>query len=409
MLLLVSVVVGWLLASCAALGLVYRKAALAAWREPVLRAPVLIFESDDWGYGPDVQAQWLDRIADLLVEFTDRSGRHPVMTLGVVLAGPDTERIRASGCTAYFRSRLADPPLDKVRAAMADGARRGVFAAQLHAMEHYWPPALMRAAQTQPAIGHWLSEPGLPATERLPPPLQSRWMDASTLPSMPLRRADIVTAVAEEISEFRNCFGVLPRVVVPPTFAWSAEVQSEWARGGIRIVVSSGQRNPCRDAAGKLVSEDALHFNGATDVDGITFMVRDDYFEPIRGHTHRDGLSALEGKTTLGRPTLFETHRSNFLGAEGDARKALEETRLLLAAACRRHPNLMFMSTEELAASLQRGAALVDHRLRTRIHYLLRRLGTISRLRKLAWLTGAALVGAAASTLTRPPREADAG
>jgi hypothetical protein len=407
MLIFVSVVFGWLLASCAGLAFVYRKQLLAAWREPVLRVPVLVFESDDWGYGPDVQAQWLERIADLLVEFTDRNGRHPVMTLGVVLAGPDTERIRASESTAYFRSKLADPLLDRVLSAMVDGAKRGVFAAQLHGMEHYWPPALMKAARTQPAVGHWLTAPGLPATEHLPPPLQSRWMDASTLPSTPLRREDIATAVAEEIREFKHCFGSLPKVVVPPTFAWSAEVQSEWARGGIQVVVSSGQRNPCRDAAGKLVSEDALHFNGATDDDGITFVVRDDYFEPIRGHTHRDGLAALERKTALGRPTLFETHRSNFLGDEHDARNALNEIRLLLAAASQRHPNLTFMSTEELAGSLQRGAALVDHRMRTRVHLLLRRLSTISRLRKLAWLTGAALVIGVALALTRP-REVEA-
>jgi len=32
----------------------------------VLRAPVLILESDDWGYGPVEQAQRLEQIAELL-------------------------------------------------------------------------------------------------------------------------------------------------------------------------------------------------------------------------------------------------------------------------------------------------------------------------------------------------------
>lgn len=407
MLLVLSVAFGWLLASCTTLALVYRKALLAAWREPVLRVPVLIFESDDWGYGPEVQGRWLDRIADLLAEFTDRRGRHPVMTLGVVLAGPDTERIRASDCTAYVRSTLADPPLDRVLAAMVDGAKRGVFAAQLHGMEHYWPPALMQAARSDPAVRQWLVGPGLPATERLPPHLQSRWMDASTLPSTPLGKHEIATAVAEEIRQFGDCLGAMPKVVVPPTFAWSAEVQAEWARGGIEVVVSSGRRNPRRNAAGKLVSEDAAHFNGAMDVDGITFAVRDDYFEPIRGHTHRHGLAALECKTFLGRPTLFETHRSNFLGDERDARNALNEMRLLLAAAGRRYPNIAFMSTEELVRSLRVDAAFVDRRLGSRVHFLLRRLGTVSRLRKLAWLTGAALLVGVVYVLTRPPRPSE--
>ena len=36
----------------------------ARWREPVLRHPVLIIESDDWGAGPLQQADALTRLAD---------------------------------------------------------------------------------------------------------------------------------------------------------------------------------------------------------------------------------------------------------------------------------------------------------------------------------------------------------
>src|SRR5436190_9857504 len=91
----------WLGGSCALLAFVYRKAFADAWVEPVMRASVLILESDDWGYGPLEQAQRLDRIAELLERFRDSSGAHPSMTLGVVLAGPDTDRIRADGCNTY--------------------------------------------------------------------------------------------------------------------------------------------------------------------------------------------------------------------------------------------------------------------------------------------------------------------
>ena len=50
----------WLAISSALLALAYRRALWAAWNEPVLRAPVLILESDDWGYGPPVQAEHQD-------------------------------------------------------------------------------------------------------------------------------------------------------------------------------------------------------------------------------------------------------------------------------------------------------------------------------------------------------------
>jgi hypothetical protein len=55
----VSVVAGWYAAT--ALWLLHPAATAApvraAWREPVLRHPVLIIESDDWGPGPAQQAK----------------------------------------------------------------------------------------------------------------------------------------------------------------------------------------------------------------------------------------------------------------------------------------------------------------------------------------------------------------
>src|SRR4029453_10950790 len=129
----------WLAVSSALLALAYRQAVLAAWREPVLRAPVLILESDDWGYGPVLQGERLDRIAELLGGFRDALGRNPVTTLGVVMAGPDTERMRADDWRNYHRVLLDDPRLAPVREAMLRGAAQGVLALQLHGMEHFWP------------------------------------------------------------------------------------------------------------------------------------------------------------------------------------------------------------------------------------------------------------------------------
>jgi hypothetical protein len=203
---LIAAIVIWLAVSSALLAFAFRRALSAAWREPVLRAPVLILESDDWGYGPHVQAERLDRLADLLADFRDTLGRHPVATLGIVLAGPDTERIRADGCRMYHRVTLADPRLASVREAMLRGAARGVFALQLHAMEHYWPASLMRRAAVDEKIRRWLTGAEFPATEVLPAPLQSRWIDATELPSKQLPIDDVALAAVEEIRTFTAVF-----------------------------------------------------------------------------------------------------------------------------------------------------------------------------------------------------------
>ena len=116
---------------------------VARWREPVLRHPVLIVESDDWGAGPLSQADALTRLSGLLQRIRDRNGRPAVMTLGIVLEVPDGARIAASHFTEYHALTLADERFEAVRMAMQAGIEAGVFAPQLHGQCHYWPPALL--------------------------------------------------------------------------------------------------------------------------------------------------------------------------------------------------------------------------------------------------------------------------
>ena len=398
----IGLVLLWLAGSCAALAIAFRREIAAAWREPVLRAPVLILESDDWGYGPSEQAQRLRRIAASLARFRDRLGRHPVMTLGVVLGGPDTERIRAGGYRTYHRLTLADRRFDEVRNAMLDGVELGVFTLQLHGMEHFWPDTLMRIAAGDGAVRDWLSAPGFPATETLPSALQSRWIDAAVLPSRPLAEDDIQAAAAAEASAFSEVFGARAEVVVPPTFVWSSVLEKAWARTGIRVVVTPGRRCEGRDATGAPEPSGETYYNGQIGPDDVLYVVRDRYFEPSLGHTRDRAIEALRSKTHVARPALLEIHRMNFIGDEAQARGSLDEVEALLESACAGFPDLRFMSAAELARHYRKRTEMVEARLGPRIHFLLRRLAEVSRLRKLAGLSGAIVVAWIAYLFTRP-------
>ncbi len=290
----------------------HRRELIALWHEPVLKHPVLILESDDWGAGPvEPQAEALNRLVDLLTQYKDCTGHPPVMTLGLVLAVPDGPAIRATG--RYHRITLEHPMFVPLLAAIERGRKAGVFVLQLHGMEHYWPDALM--ASQDPAVRVWLEADPPAATEQLPSHLQSRWTDASVLPSRPLPPEEIARAVHEEVLLFERVFGERPRVAVPPTFVWSEAVEAAWAREGIEVVITPGLRSACRNAAGLPDCDTAPLCNGQRGA-GVGYIVRDDYFEPERGHTAAQALTALAAKQTLGRPCLLEIHRSNFLGAD---------------------------------------------------------------------------------------------
>jgi len=232
---LVSTLVVLLLCAWCAILLVYRRRLLRLWREPVLAAPVLIIESDDWGPGPASHVAALERLIALLARHRDASGQAAVMTIGAVLAIADTAAIRAGEISCYRRQRLCDSDGAAMREALLAGRARGVLALQLHGMEHYWPPSLLTVARRDAEVRDWLETAAGSDTERLPSALQSRWTDVTTLPSRPLPESEIRAAVAEEVACFETSFGARPLVAVPPTFVWTEQVERAWAEAGVRV------------------------------------------------------------------------------------------------------------------------------------------------------------------------------
>lgn len=257
---------------------------VSRWREPILRHPVLILESDDWGAGPLNQADALKQLAALLQRVRDRNGRPAVMTLGVVLEVPDGDCIAASGCTEYHALSLADTRFEEVRSAMHAGIQAGVFVPQLHGQCHYWPPALLAAAQQDSAVRTWLTASEPAATEALPSPLQSRWVDASSLPSRALAPEAIRQAVAGEAADYGAIFGGAPQVAVATTFVWNEDVEAAWAQAGVEVIITPGRRATCRDVAGQPACVDATMLTGERSLAEQTYLVRDVYFEPALGH-----------------------------------------------------------------------------------------------------------------------------
>ena len=362
---------------------------LARWREPVLRHPVLVVESDDWGAGPLAQADVLVRLAAMLAGIRDARGRPALMTLGVVLEVPDGQRIAAAGGAEYHALPLSDPRFDGVRTAIESGVAAGVFVPQLHGQCHYWPPALLAAARNDAAVREWLMAAGPAATEDLPTPLQSRWVDASNLPSRELDAAAIGQAVAAEAVSYQALLGRAPQVAVATTFVWTEAVEAAWACIGVEAIVTPGVRATCRSAAGAPDCVDATMLAGERSTAGPTYLVRDVYFEPALGHAAQRLVDGLRARTRQGRACLVETHRFNFLRAPDASIAALEAALREALAAC---PGLRFAAPVELARAIRaHDPAWVETRLGRRLAAWHARLDEVPRFARLARLSGLAL------------------
>jgi len=382
----------WLAAVLAAAALCRRSLA-AIWREPVLRQPVLVIESDDWGAGPLEQAGALRALAQVLRRHRDAAGRPAQLSLALVLAVPRTPAAPDGG--PWRRVELDDPRFAGVLGALREGVADGVFVLHLHAHEHCWPAAL--AHSPLPAVQAWLRGAFPVCTEALPAPLQSRWVDASTLPSRALEAGAVGRAVAEEAAAFAGIVGRPARLVVPPTFVWTREVEAAWAAAGIECVVTPGWRHRCRGADGLPAGDEGPLVNGDADPrTGLGYLARCDHFEPRRGRDAAHALRALDAAVAQGRPCLLENHRDNFLGEPAACRHGLEELDRLLGTALARHRDLRFADPLELCRALRRrDPSWVVTGWQARLPALWRRLQGSGRPWRLARLAGLAPVGGA--------------
>jgi hypothetical protein len=363
----------------------------AIWREPVFRRPVLVLESDDWGAGPAEQSSALDRLRDLLLECRDETGRPAMMTLGVVLQTADRDEMRRSGHAAHVALVLDEPRLAAVLDAIRRGAASGVFAPQLHGLAHYWEASLVAAAGDTEAVQEWLQGSGPGWTEELPAALQSRWVDARTLPSRALPPAEIANSIAAEVTAWQRIFSSTPAVAVPTTFIWNETVEKAYAEAGVRALMTPGVRLVARDEAGQPVRSGPLLFNGEHGCGGIMYLVRDAYFEPVLGHAAERLSRELADRAKLGRPALIETHRFNFCGPRAnEAAFAILTEGLRLAR--ERTPNVRFMSSAELARAIEVGdCSSLEKRFLPRCAIWARRalglpgFGRAARVSGLAW------------------------
>lgn len=373
---------------------------LARWREPVFRHPVLVLESDDWGAGPLTQAEALSSILELLRQFKDAVGRHPVMTLGMIFEIPDTERMATNGAAQYHGRELDDDCFCEIRRVIQGGIREGIFVPQLHGASHYWPPAVMRSALASTKVAAWLTQAGLPRTERLPPPLQSRWVDASELPSRALAPGDVDRAVSAEAQMFCKHFGTAPHVAVPTTFVWNDAVESAWGRNGVEVVIAPGRRYTFWNVQGRPAGVDRAILTGQRSSAGQCYVVRDVYLEPALGHGPERLVRDLEIRTRQGRACLVEIHRFNFLDRADQSLAVLGDS---LREGLSVRPEVRFMSPLELARAIRTGdARVLETALGARLRAWLARVGEIPRFARLMRATGLIVPLAMADRILQP-------
>ncbi len=372
----------WLLLVMFMLFVVYGRDIRRLWKEPMLRYPVVIFESDDWGVGPQEQVPALTELLQLFQGYRDRQQRHPVLTLGLILAEPDPQKIIEQN--SYCYRDLSHAEYAELVQLIKQG-QPSVFALHLHGMEHFWPPSLMNRLQMK-EVKQWLFENADHKTENLPSFLQSRWCDTSSLPSKPISEQAIAKAIAKELQCFERVFAQKPRVVVPPTFVWTDAVIEKYIKHAVKIYITPGRQFTGRNANGELQSNGRTFYNGECDHNTACYLVRDIYFEPQKGHKSEQVMRDILKHHHCGRPALIEMHRFNFLE---DKAASLQELKQLLDAVSTQFSHVMYLNVEELmAAYCSNNKELILLNSLPRLRVWLHRLQEYFKYKRLARYSG---------------------
>jgi hypothetical protein len=350
---------------------------------------IVVIDSDDWGsialpslevfeslkdsgfnisqnpylkYDSIASESDLISLFEVLTRFKDNNGNHPVVTANTVVANPDFEKIRLFDFKEYHYELFTETLRRYPRHAKSfdlwqQGISQRIFYPQFHAREHlnvsYWMKALQAGhpqicmgfrhrfyildTATHPDIEHSCTSAHYPKTEK--------------------ESIEIETAVKDGLHIFKDIFGYQSRSFTGTGYIWSSGIERMLETEGVRflkgIII---QRDPI---IGTSKFRLKYHYTGQRNKYGLTYLVRNAFFEP--GLTHykekcvSDCLDRINTAFLSRKPAIISTHRINYIGSifEEFRNENLKLLDLLLTQLLKQHPDIEFMSSEELGSLIE--------------------------------------------------------
>lgn len=351
----------------------------------------IIFESDDWGsirtaspeaynimlksgdridqdpftrYDSLASEDDLEMLFETLANFTDRNGRHPVITANCVVANPDFSKIKDSAYECYHyelftRTLERYPKHRKSLELWKSGMREGLFHPQLHGREHlnitWWLKDLRRGDENLRLAfdNHMISGGNSFAADNV-----YAYMDAFNYCDPQYN--DLLESIVNDAARvFKDIFGYDTRSFIACCYVWNSSLEKilaahniDYLQGGHFQYVPTA-RGHCKFAWKKNII-------GARSWCDQLYLTRNCSFEPSlwgnRGRALDHCLAHISSSFRWKKPATICMHRLNFTGyidpSNRDANLPL--LRQLLAEILKRWPDAEFISSDQLGAVIAR-------------------------------------------------------
>lgn len=342
---------------------------------------ILVIESDDWGSirtknkteydsmirkGLDLTASNftkfdsleseydLNRLFNLLIDFKDHNGNHPVFTPMCIMANPDFKKIRENEFQEYFYEPFTKTSLrysgsEKIKDLWLLGKQSNIFFPQFHGREHLnvrrWLNLL--ELKHEGALFSFDSESigaSIYKEEKIPSYLAAFDISCKT------EIHELENILSSGLSLFNDILGYRAEYFIASNSPEPKELEFELKKNGINYLTRyKFQKYPKGD--NKFHYE--LNWIGKYNRHGQLIITRNAGFEPSE-KSNNDWVNCcindIANAFYWNKPAVISTHRVNYISrlSQENADYGLKQLELLLKQVLKRWPDVEFMSTIQL-------------------------------------------------------------
>ncbi|MDD2564915.1 MAG: hypothetical protein PHU27_11940 [Salinivirgaceae bacterium] len=346
---------------------------------------IVVFESDDWGsirmpskeaydyclskgyqvnkniyskYDSLASRDDLLMLFNLLQEFKDSVGRHPVITANCLVTNPDFDKIRESDFTQYHYELLTKtfeqyPNHSKNWEIWQTANREGLFHPQSHGREHLNVSRFMNDLQSRNPDARFafdLNMPGIFAKNNVE--LGNEYVVA--LEHFNEKdKFDKIEIISEGLNLFKKLFLYCSESFIACNYVWTPELESRLVDMGVKFIQGSKTQ---LIAKGNYSGFDRKsHYMGKKHENGMIYLTRNAHFEPS-ANQNKDWvdscLNQINSAFLWKRPAVISSHRINFVGYidPRNRDKNIVQFKNLLCQIITKWPMVEFMTTTELGS-----------------------------------------------------------
>ena len=349
---------------------------------------IVVIESDDWGSeripstqvrnelekaGIDVNSNphskydTLERLEDLIVleelltNLEKEYNKKVRITTNFITSNPNFAKIKDSDFQKYsfepfietYKRRDGD---DRVLKKLLSLIKSGYLRPQFHGREHI--NALLWLEELKGKNPNFLKafDLGCYAIDAPTKEGHRRNLMAAFEYENEMQKDFILRSVEEGMRQFEEVFGFRSTTLIAPRYVWNSDLEFEFNAMGIKYMQTTFyQQEPM--AGGY---KNKYHFSGQLNkVTGMRYLVRNLFFEPSYNKKVdwvNKSFEKVQVAFRLNIPAVISMHRINFVGGLDINMRDnnLNQFEQLLIRIIKAYPEVEFLSSDELASTMQK-------------------------------------------------------